>query len=46
MFVVVSTTAVSFSVVHVMTPPNSGSWDNYLSSTLNAFSVIARFVWC
>jgi uncharacterized membrane protein YozB (DUF420 family) len=44
MLVVVSATVVSFSAVLVMTPPSSGSWNDYFSSTANVVAVVVHSV--
>ncbi|MCL5876224.1 MAG: hypothetical protein M1540_00210 [Candidatus Bathyarchaeota archaeon] len=44
MLVVVSATVVSFSAVLVMTPPSSGSWGDYFSSTANVVAVVVHSV--
>ncbi|MCW3984736.1 MAG: hypothetical protein NWE96_12225 [Candidatus Bathyarchaeota archaeon] len=44
MLVVVSATVVSFSAVLVMTPPTSGSWSDYFSSTANVVAVVVHSV--
>ncbi len=44
MLVVVSATVVSFSAVLVMTPPSSGSWSDYFSSTANVVAVVVHSV--